>query len=485
MICVLNDITLLPQFTDVKYVTDEGIALHQYNHSSFNQHSGFPSSNGSRENVQGTAQKHEILHRVPMLFRVEKTRFIYCNKSSLIYRLSNHKNKCRVRHVGSNISHNFKTKPSINNIQEATEPRHCIKHNIERDSDKANFSSTWLSHPRLPRIITKTEYDSFMALVSDVSRLFESANITLVMSGGTLLGSYMFHDMIPWDDDIDLWMPYRDVPKVKRLFRNETLRQVLQICSWGPLSASDEYKFETLSQIPNEGPVELYYRVRQNDTDTVSKHFFKLFYTKSSSMTNNECKWPFIDVAVYDEDSEQVKFREQKLLFPTNVFYPLIKRPLGPNMLLAPRDTRAVLQAQFHHFICVSTAWSHRLEVRACHRITTKCNMLWNHYPQVWSTPTNYGLLEELILGNETLNTFQYRNKEYVSHRPHDLWRIGQGCPPQFFRFVSASFSPFNAMNLGIILEWDNELWNARKYEIKCDFGGVCLQGNKTVEVSR
>ena len=402
---------------------DERIVSHQYNHSSFNQQSGFPSFDATGENVEGTYKEHRKLHRVSTMFRVYKKRFINCNKSSLIHRLSNYQNKCRVRHVESNISQHFKTKSSTNNIQKATIPRLCVKHDIARASVKDVTSSIWLSHPHLPRIINKKEYDSYMTLASDVSRLFEAANITLVMSGGTLLGSYMFHDMIPWDDDMDLWMPYRDIPKVKRLFRNETLRETLQICSWGPVSASDEYEYETLSKFPKKGPVELYYRVRPNDTVTVSKHFFKLFYANSppSAMTNNKWKWPFIDVAVYVDDSEQIRFREQQLMFASNVFYPLIRRPLGPNMLLAPRDTRLVLQTQFHHFQCVTTAWSHRLEVGACRKITTDCSKLWNHYPQVWSQPANYGLLEKLILGNKTLSTFEYRNKEYVSHRPYDL----------------------------------------------------------------
>ena len=170
-------------------------------------------------------------------------------------------------------------------------------------------------------------YDSYMSLVSDVSRLFESANITLVMSGGTLLGSYMFHDMIPWDDGMDLWIPYRDVHKVKKLFRNQTLRQTLQICSWRPFSVSYEYDYETLSKFPNDGPIGLYYRVLPNDTDTVSEHFFKLFYTHSKTVTTKKWRWPLIDIAVYDEDRTQVKFNEQCLMFPWNVFYPLIRRP--------------------------------------------------------------------------------------------------------------------------------------------------------------
>ena len=374
--------------------------------------------------MQRASQIYKQLDRHSLVFRDDDTRFINCNKSTvkqgLLQRLAIYRNKCLVNHVEPTISKYYKNKKSANNTQETMVPR-CANHDIARASVEENTSSTWLSHPSLPRIITEKDYDSYMSLVSDVSRLFESANITLVMSGGTLLGSYMFHDMIPWDDDMDLWMPYLDVPKVKKLFRNETLRHTLQICSWGPLSAPDEYDYETLSKFPNKGSAELYYRVRPNDTDTKSKHFFKLFYTHSQAITHHQWRWPFIDIAVYEEDEEQVKFSGQGLVFPRNVFYPLIRRPLGSNMLFSPRDTRAVLQEQFRRFHCVSANWSHRLEMAAGRPIIIQCEKLWNYYAQVWSKPTNYGMLEKLVLGDKTLNTFEYRNKEYISHRPYDL----------------------------------------------------------------
>ena len=298
---------------------------------------------------------------------------------------------------------------------------HCADINVIKRHVKWNSSSTWLSHLHLPRVITKQEYDSYMKLVSHVSRLFESANITLVMSGGTLLGSYMFHNMIPWDDDLDLWMPYRDVPKVKRLFKNETLRKTLQICSWGPLSISDEYEFNTLSKFSNNTPAEHYYRVRSTDTDTVSKHFFKIFYTHTKAATKMVWKWPFLDIAVFNEDRDYVRFCEQGLQLPLNVFYPLIKRPLGSNMLMAPRDTRYVLLQQFRNFRCISSSYSHRKEMRTCQKIRIECQKLWSHYPQVWSEPKSYGQLETLMLGNKTLQVFEYRNWEYTSLRPYDL----------------------------------------------------------------
>ena len=49
------------------------------------------------------------------------------------------------------------------------------------------------------------EIGTLLELLDDVVATLESLQTTFFMSGGTLLGSWRHHGMIPWDDDIDLY----------------------------------------------------------------------------------------------------------------------------------------------------------------------------------------------------------------------------------------------------------------------------------------
>ena len=74
----------------------------------------------------------------------------------------------------------------------------------------------WLSHPLLPRVITRDQRDRCIKLLLRVDAIFREFNITYMLAHGTQLGSYVMHDMLPWDDDLDIFID--DLPKMKRLF---------------------------------------------------------------------------------------------------------------------------------------------------------------------------------------------------------------------------------------------------------------------------
>ena len=55
-----------------------------------------------------------------------------------------------------------------------------------------------------------------LRLLTDVLDWFERNEIEYALDAGTLLGAVRDNDLIPWDDDIDLCIPQRELPKLEQ-----------------------------------------------------------------------------------------------------------------------------------------------------------------------------------------------------------------------------------------------------------------------------
>lgn len=51
------------------------------------------------------------------------------------------------------------------------------------------------------------------SILIDIAKLCDEESITYYLSSGTLIGAVRHHGFIPWDDDIDIAMPYSDYKK--------------------------------------------------------------------------------------------------------------------------------------------------------------------------------------------------------------------------------------------------------------------------------
>ena len=171
-------------------------------------------------------------------------------------------------------------------------------------------------------MMSKQDRAIMMNLTNVLTDALEKSNITYFINGGTLLGSWRHHDIIPWDDDIDIYVAEKD-------------RYAIRLC---------------LKKLQPD------YTLVRGGTR------FKL-YSKRSKKTTHKYKWswPFVDISMYTENSSHLwditpgfskfKYRKDKV-FPTH------RRPLGNLNLHAPRDSFAMLKEYYWPYSdCISTVF--------------------------------------------------------------------------------------------------------------------------------
>ncbi|KAI0236904.1 hypothetical protein LSAT2_012550, partial [Lamellibrachia satsuma] len=218
---------------------------------------------------------------------------------------------------------------------------------------RANDALPWLSHRLLLRHLSRPERDHCIKLLSRVDDILREFNITYMMAYGTLLGSYVMHDILPWDDDLDIFINIDDLTKIKRLFN---------------ASGSGHYKQIQLLESPN-----------------ISAFTAKLYSLTDPKTGKYSWHWPYIDIAFYKENATRLsiyKKNRNREMTRSDVF-PLTLRPLAWRWFPAPRNTGVIVARKYKHFVCKSHNWNHREEVLAKRIHSVNCATLGSHYPFV------------------------------------------------------------------------------------------------------
>ena len=244
----------------------------------------------------------------------------------------------------------------------------------------SDLATSYKSVPRrsskvVPRVMTQEKYNQLMTLMSVVQQAFAELQFSWVMNCGTLVGSFICHDILPWDDDLDI------------LIKDTDLEQLETLQHSGNLTSKYGLKY------------------------TKNSYLQKIFFSKNKNIRQYKWSWPFIDLRVFKDKGEVVENDDRNKMHrysvPHDWFFPLHMRPFGQLWLPSPRRPWHILSAMYgkdrSSFECYTAAWNHQLEKHRSFHPKCSCEALHGDYPFVFREPLGNRTLETLKLAHLTL----------------------------------------------------------------------------------
>lgn len=211
-----------------------------------------------------------------------------------------------------------------------------------------------------------------MDTVDAFSAALSKAGIVFFMYGGTLIGSWRHHGLVPWDDDVDFMVPMRLRQDVYRLLMDLQPRFVLSV--W-------------------------------------QKKRWKLYSEKAHPIRATEWKYPFLDISFYHENSSHVWDHDtgfSKFIYPRDWVFPPSLRPFNGRMLMAPAQTERSLRHTYDLDLCQTGLYNHREERknRAQDWRSVPCEKLHQVFPFVRRVSVGGGCNETLVRNGRVLSYY-------------------------------------------------------------------------------
>ena len=245
------------------------------------------------------------------------------------------------------------------------------------------------SHSRLPRILETESSRKLMMHLHNFNKLLQEREITFIMAQGMLLGSFMFHGLIPWDDDIDIFIDIKDLNKLRAMMRDPEIRTVYDFSSF-----HDPVNVYSHKMILEDIPTDNTYSCGQSNPGLICHQQGKIFRKTDPHPGKAEWRYPDVDFAFFATNSthmynHELWSRDGRIELPLADFYPLHLRPYQHLWLPAPRKPVLFLTAKYGVFRCAYSRLSHKDERFVFHLFMPpiECHVLLGCYKHVRRRP--------------------------------------------------------------------------------------------------
>ncbi len=294
------------------------------------------------------------------------------------------------RLVGMNMTH--VNKPAIN----MTELLELLQMSSLRNR---NISHKHMAPSRdiilhFQSVMDEGEKHTLLETLSTLAEVCKKSDFTYMIYSGTLLGSYRHHDIVPWDDDVDILMNY-------------TQRE------------------DIMTALSNLAPD---YKVKMAGARV------KFFSTNGSQTSKYPWKWPYVDISFFKENTTHIwdgsmedDYGYRDYLYPREIVFPLHKRPLSNMYFDAPRDSFAHLKSTYGLGMlnaCFTSHYSHKRENVTDKIYQIPCENLQNVYPFVHRSPVKGGIKETLMLGTDIVHSVIVPEPQYAISQPFKVQLI-------------------------------------------------------------